>query len=226
MSRIKIDDRKLPGYSREEEIFNMVSHIVGGGFGVIVFGLCIGFSIYLKNWAGLISGGFYGLMMIFLYTMSSVYHGLKEEHGKKVMQVIDHCTIFALIDGSYAPVLATGLWKYSHKITLAVSVVVFIGTAIGVTFTAIDFHSYKYISYSSYFVIGWAVIFAIVPLIHAYNPEFFLWLLAGGISYTSGMAFYAKGGKKKFAHSIFHLFILLGSILQFVGIFKFCILQY
>ena len=77
MKRTKLADRKLPEYTRGEEIFNMTSHIVGGGFGVISLVLCTVFSILHRNWWGLAGGIIYSLMMIFLYTMSSVYHGLK-----------------------------------------------------------------------------------------------------------------------------------------------------
>jgi hemolysin III len=82
----------------------MTSHIVGGAFGVAVLSLCTVFAAIHRNWWGLAGGIVYGLMMIFLYTISSVYHGLIPEKPKKVMQVLDHCTIFALIFGTYIPV--------------------------------------------------------------------------------------------------------------------------
>ena len=138
MKRTKLDDRQLPDYTRGEEIFNMVSHIVGGAFGVIVFGLCTGFSIYHKNWWGLAGGIVYGLMMIYLYTISSVYHGLKPIRAKKVMQVLDHCTIFALIFGTYVPVLLTGI-RENYPVLFWITLSLLIAsTAVCVTFTAID----------------------------------------------------------------------------------------
>ncbi len=227
MSRTKIDDRRLPRYTKGEEIFNSVSHIVGSTFGVVVLILCTVFSAIYKNRWGLFSGIFYAAMMIFLYTMSSVYHGLKRGRMKKIMQVIDHCSIFALIMGTYAPVLSTGLREHNPGLTLIITLLVVLGTAVGVVFTAIDFRKYVVISYASYFVIGWSMIFSIGEVYKAFGMEFVFWIVMGGIIYTLGMIFFglsAKNPKKyEYCHGIFHLFILAGSVLQFIGIFRFCI---
>ncbi len=229
MSRTKIDDRRLPRYTKGEEIFNTVSHIVGGAFGIVVLLLCTIFAALGHNIRGLVSGIFYGIMMIFLYTMSSVYHGLKRSRAKKIMQVLDHCSIYAMILGTYAPVLATGMWDHSPKLTIIIACVVVIATAVGVTFTAIDFRKYKVISYASYFVIGWSMIFLIREVYRAFGGEFVAWLVIGGAIYTLGMIFFGLSAKNpvkhKYGHSVFHLFILGGSIIQFIGIFKFCILR-
>lgn len=222
MKRTKLEDRKLPPYTHGEEIFNMVTHIVGGGFACIALALCIIFSLIHKNYVGLIGGIIYGLMMVFVYTMSSVYHGVKHERAKKVLQVLDHCSIYAMIVGTYMPILLTGVWDYSRKLFTVLSVVLAVGTAVGVTFTAIDFHRYAVIAMGGYFVIGWSIIFAFRHLLVAFPREFSFWILAGGIVYTLGMIFFTIGIKKRYFHSIFHIFIIIGSILQFVGIIKFC----
>ena len=222
MKRTKLADRKLPDYTRGEEIFKMVSHIVGGGFGVIALGLCAGFSIYHKNWWGLGGGIFYGLMMIYLYTISSVYHGLIPEKPKKVMQVLDHCTIFALIFGTYVPVLLTGIrenYIVLFWITLAILIV---STAVCVTFTAIDFKKYAVIANIGYFGIGWASPLLLYPMYKVYGLEFVLWIFFGGVSYTVGIIFFILQKKKRYMHSIFHLFILLGSVLHFIPILTYC----
>ena len=222
MKRTKLADRKLPDYTRGEEIFNMVSHIVGGGFGVIALGLCAGFSIYHKNWWGLGGGIFYGLMMIYLYTISSVYHGLIPEKPKKVMQVLDHCTIFALIFGTYVPVLLTGIrenYIVLFWITLAILIV---STAVCVTFTAIDFKKYAVIANIGYFGIGWASLLLLYPMYKVYGLAFVLWIFFGGVPYTVGIIFFILQKKKRYMHSIFHLFILLGSVLHFIPILTYC----
>ena len=141
------------------------------------------------------------------------------------MQVIDHCTIFALILGSYVPVLLTGIREYSTLLFIVAGVLILGGTAVCVTFTAIDFKTYAKVSMTGYFAIGWAAIFLLYPLYKIYGFEIIIWLFAGGLAYTLGIIFYAKGNKKRYYHSIFHVFILLGTALQFAGIFKFCILR-
>ena len=103
--RIKLADRQLPNYSKGEEIFNMVSHIVGAALGIAALVLCIIVSAMHHSGIGVVSSCIYGVTLIVLYTMSSVYHGLRPGMGKKVMQVLDHCTIYFLIAGSYTPIL-------------------------------------------------------------------------------------------------------------------------
>lgn len=223
MTRTKLEDRKLPNYTRSEEVVNMVTHIIGGAFSISSLTLCIAFSINHHNYIGLVGGIIYSLMMLFVYTMSSIYHGLRETRIKKVLQVIDHCSIYAMIVGTYVPILLTGILNYSVKLFVIQSVILVLGTTIGVTFTAIDFHRYAVISTGGYFAIGWSIIFAYKHLLNAFPHEFTSWILAGGIVYTVGIIFYGIGIKKQYFHSIFHIFILAGSVLQFIGIFKFCI---
>ena len=105
MSRTPLRDRKLPDYTRGEDIANMVTHIVGGAMGVVTLVLGILLAAFHRNVWGVVSVSIYGATMIALYSVSSVYHGLKPGMGKKVMQVIDHCTIYFLIAGTYTPIL-------------------------------------------------------------------------------------------------------------------------
>lgn len=222
MPRTKLADRKLPAYTRSEEIANMATHIIGAVFGVAVLVLCVVSAAAHHNVWGIAGGAVYGAMMIFLYTASSVYHGLVSEKPKKVMQVIDHCTIYALILGTYVPVLFTGIREHYFVLFIVISVLLTVGTAICVTFTAIDHKMYAKISMTGYFSIGWAALLLLYPLYRVYGFEMLIWLVAGGAAYTVGIIFYKIGPKKKYFHTVFHLFILLGSALHFVGIFKFC----
>ena len=109
MPRTKLADRILPNYTKGEEIFNMVSHIVGAVFGIVALVICVALSVLHNNTWGVVAGSIYGSSLIILYTMSSIYHGLGKGMSKKVMQVIDHCTIYYLIAGTYTPVLLVGL---------------------------------------------------------------------------------------------------------------------
>ena len=105
MSRIKLKDRVLPTYTKGEEIMNMVTHILGAVLGVVAVVLCVIVAACNNNVYGIVSGSIYGTSLIILYTMSSIYHGLKPNTtAKKVFQILDHCTIFVLIAGCYTPV--------------------------------------------------------------------------------------------------------------------------
>lgn len=101
MKRTPLDQRQLPNYTRGEEIANMVTHVVGAVLGIVITVLAVAVAAWHKDLWGVVSGSVYGISMICLYTVSSVYHGLRPSRGKKVMQVIDHCTIYFLIAGTY-----------------------------------------------------------------------------------------------------------------------------
>ena len=105
MTRTKLADRILPDYTKGEEITNMVTHIVGGAFGIVALVLCVVFSAIRHDPYLVVGSAIYGASLIILYTMSSVYHGLRPNMGKKVMQVLDHCTIYFLIGGTYTPIV-------------------------------------------------------------------------------------------------------------------------
>lgn len=227
MPRQTLAERSLPDYTRREEIFNMTTHIVGGAFGVLVLLWCVLAAAIHHHPLSIITGIIYGISMITCYTVSSVYHGLKTDkpgkvHGKKVMQVLDHCDIYFLIAGTYTPVALAGL-RETHPVVAWVSFGVVWGVCIlGTVFTAIDFHKFAHLSYGCYFVAGWSVLAALPAMWDAYGMTFVLLFLIGGVVYTLGMIFYGLQKKYRYCHSIFHLFILGGSVLQFVPILLYC----
>ena len=222
MKREKLADRVLPEYTKGEEIFNMTSHIVGGVFGIVAIVLCVVMAAIHGNAYGVVSVSIYGTTMIILYTMSSIYHGLSPKcKGKKVMQVLDHCTIFLLIAGSYTPFALCTFREYNTALGWSIFGIVWGFAIIGIILNAIDLKKYKVFSMICYLAMGWAIVVKanLLPTLLGING--FIFLLTGGIAYTIGAVLYGIGKKHKYMHSVFHLFILLGSILQF-----FCILFY
>jgi len=220
MKRTKLIDRRLPDYTRGEEIFNMVSHIAGGGLGVAICALCI-IKSFLNHDAYQITSSFiYGFSMVILYTMSSIYHGLVNETAKKVMQVIDHCSVFILISGTYTPIALSSLREYNTALGWTVFGVVWGVSALGITLNAIDLKKYNVFSIICYLVQGWCIIFTGKTALLAIGVKGFLWLLAGGIAYTIGAVLYGIAGKSvhRYMHSVFHIFVVIGSVLQFIAI--------
>ena len=227
MPRTALADRKLPHYTRSEEIFNMITHIVGGAFALTALVLCTVFAALHRNVPGIVSGAVYGLTMLIVYVVSSVYHGLNPKRsgkGKRIMQVIDHCDIYGLIVGSFAPIVLTGLRAHAPvKAWIAFGVVCAV-SVVGIIFTAIDFKKFGVISYSAYFIAGWSVLSTVRDMHAAFCREFIILLIAGGLVYTFGMVFFLLELKEhKYCHSVFHIFIVLGSVLHFIAIFKYCI---
>ena len=222
MTRTKLKDRILPNYTKGEEIFNMTSHIVGGSFGIVALVLCIVFSAIHHNGYAVVSSAIYGVMMIILYTMSSIYHGLKPQRkAKKVFQVLDHCSIFLLIAGSYTPFCLVTFREYNAVLGWTIFGIIWAIAILGITLNAIDIKKYKVFSMICYLGMGWCIIFTAKLLPKLLGIPGLVLLVSGGIAYTVGAILYGLGRKKRYMHSIFHLFILLGSILQF-----FCILLY
>jgi len=224
MQRTKLADRTLPDYTKGEEIFNMVSHIVGGAVGVTALVLCVIFAALHGNVYGVVGSAIYGATMIALYTMSSVYHGLSARlMAKKVMQVLDHCTIYFLIAGTYTPVALCNIREYNTALGWSIFGVIWAMAALGVTLTAIDLKKYSKFSMICYLGMGWCIVFTAPLLPKILGVGGVVFLLAGGISYTVGAVLYAVGKKKKlkYMHSVFHLFVVAASILHF-----FCILFY
>ncbi|MBE6718657.1 MAG: hemolysin III family protein [Ruminococcaceae bacterium] len=220
MKRTKLIDRKLPGYTKGEEIFNMVTHIVGGGFGVIALITCVIYAILKSDVYGIVGSIIYGLSMILLYTMSSIYHGLTNQTAKKVFQIIDHCTIFLLIAGTYTPIVLCSIRRVNPALGWGIFGFVWGVSILGIVLNAIDLKKYATFSMICYLLLGWCVVFGGKAAIEAIPYRGFIYTLAGGIAYTVGAVFYALGKKKnwRYIHSVFHIFVVLGSILQYIAI--------
>ena len=213
-ARTKLKDRILPTYTRGEEIFNMVTHIVGGGFGVIALVACVLISALAGNTVGIVCSAIFGASMIVLYTASSLYHGLRHDGAKRVFQVLDHCTIYFLIAGTYTPMLLCSLVKVAPRAAMLTLASVWALAILATTLTAIDIKKYKVFSMICYIGIGWAIIFSIKSMYAALLPVGFWLLLSGGIAYTFGAVLFKVGKHVKYFHSIFHLFVLAGSVLH------------
>lgn len=219
MTRTKLKDRILPQYTRGEERMNMISHIVGGGLGVIALVLCVILSAVRGSAWGVVGSAIYGASLILLYTSSSVYHGLRPGMGKKVMQVIDHCTIYFLIGGTYTPILFCSIRPVSPVWAWVLFGIVWGLAAMATVFTAIDLKKYGKLSMACYIGMGWSIVIAAKTAIEAMTVPGALWCLAGGVLYTVGAVLYGLGKKHRYMHSIFHLFVVAGSVAQFICIF-------
>lgn len=219
MKRTKLADRILPTYTKGEEIFNMVSHIVGVAIGIVAIVLCCVVAAKHGNPYGVVSGAIFGVTLIILYTMSSIYHGLSPNlTAKKVFQVIDHCSIFLLIAGTYTPFTLCTLRAYNPTVGWTIFGIVWGLAIIGIIFNAIDIKKFKVFSMICYIIMGWCIIVKINVIIEFLGISAFVLLLTGGICYTIGAILYGIGKNHKWMHSIFHLFCIVSSILHLLCI--------
>lgn len=203
----------LPNYTLSEEILNSISHGIGVIFAVVA--ICMLIISSPKNFKELFSSIVYGSTLFLLYIVSTLYHALKIGKAKKVFRVLDHCSIFLLIAGTYTPICVLKL-SGSGMIILAI---IWIAAIIGIILNSHDISKYAKLSLACYITMGWAVIFAIKPLVENVT-RCQLWLLvSGGITYTIGAVLYGMGKRFRYVHSLWHVFVLSGSILHFMMIY-------
>ena len=202
---------------------NMITHIVGGALGVVVLLSCVIKAALQDHYYGILSSTIYGTTFITMFTISSVYHGLVPGMGKKVLQVIDHCTIYFLIAGTYSAVVLSAICPLYPTIGWGLFLFEWSLALIAATLTAIDLKKYEVFSMVCYIGMGWAVIFFWRQTLEAMTKPGFLLLLVGGIAYTIGAVLYGLGSKRKWMHSVFHIFVVLGALFQYFAVLFYAI---
>ena len=219
MKRTKLADRSLPVYSLGEELVNTATHALGGVLGVIALILCVRKAWLDRGAAEITGAAIYGACLIVLYSVSSIYHGLRPGMAKKVLQILDHCAIYFLIAGSYSIVCLGALRRENAMLGWSILGFEWALCALATTLTAIDLKRYNIFSMICYIGMGWAIIPLAPKLFSIMTPAGFWLLLAGGISYTVGAILF--GMKRKWMHSVFHVFVVAGSVLQFFAFYNF-----
>ena len=211
---------KLPFYTLSEELINSISHGFGAALGIVAVVLCVVKSI--GSAMAVVCSAIYGGSMIILYMMSTMYHALKRNRAKKVFRVIDHCSVYLLIAGTYTPYTLVGL---GGAIGWVLFGIVWAAAIVGITLNAVSLSKFKIFSMITYIAAGWVIVIAMKPLIDSIAFEGVLYLLLGGLAYTIGAVLYIISKKKnlKYGHSVFHIFVLLGSLLHFFSIYFYVI---
>lgn len=207
-----------PVYSLAEELMSSISHGVGTLLAVaaLVVGVVMA-AIYSDAWC-VVSMAVYGATLVILYSMSTIYHGLKPNKGKRVFRVLDHCSIFLLIAGTYTPLTLVSLRGVLGWVLFGI---VWTAAILGIVLNAVNLNRFKVFSMICYIAMGWVIVFAFKPLLDVMRTGGIVLLITGGVAYTIGAVLYGIGKKVKYMHSVFHFFVLAGSILHY-----FCILLY
>ena len=206
----------LPNYSLGEEIFNAISHGFGALLSVAALILML---VKAKTPLAAVSVSIFGFAMIVLYVISCVYHALSRRvKGKKVLRVIDHCNVFFLVLGTYVPVSLLGVGGWLGWTLLGV---VFAFAATGISLNGVNVDKFKVSSVICHLVCGWSILFGVPALLETMDRAGVYWLVAGGAAYTIGSVLYGIGSKKKYIHSVFHIFCLLGTACHFWAVYRF-----
>lgn len=214
------DKIEIPKYTLGEELMSAISHGIGSLLSIAALVLCVVFSAMHHNVYAVVSSVIYGSMSIILYTMSTLYHSFKINNAKRVFRIIDHCSIFLLIAGTYTPFALVALPKALGWTIFGINW----GCAIiGIVLNCIDLKKFKKVSMVLYLLMGWLIIFSFDELLASIDRAGIYLMFAAGSLYTIGAIFYGIGKKRKYMHSVFHMFVLAASVLFFFSIFLYVI---
>ena len=210
-------------YTLGEEISNSITHGIGSLLSIAALVIMVVVAAIHHNTIGVVTSAIFGASLIILYTMSTLYHAISNEKAKKVLKVFDQCTIYLLIAGSYTPFTLVALRSVDPTKAWVIFSIVWAIAVFGIVLYAFFKNKFKVLNIVSYIVMGWVVVIAIPEIIQFFKMNdamagFYL-LLAGGLSYTLGVIFYALQTKNlRYFHTIWHLFVLGGSICHFLSV--------
>ena len=222
MNRSDLRNRPLPLYCKGEQIANTITHGIGIPMSIWITVLCL-HKASTQNPIIFAGCALYGICMLIVYLASTLYHGWPDGLVKRVLQVVDHCAIYFLIAGTYTPILLLRFTDAFPFIGWGLLALQWLLGILACILTAVDLRKYRVFSMICYIFMGWAIVLCLPVTLRVLSKQAFSWLLAGGIAYTIGAAIYGVGKKHRYMHSIFHLFVVLGSVLQFFCIFFYVI---
>ena len=201
-----------------EEIANSVTHGIGAALSVAGLVVLVVMAAIRGTAWHIVSCAVFGVSLILLYLASTLYHALTARRAKHVFRILDHASIYLLIAGTYTPftlVTLRGAWGWSlFGVVWALAVA-------GIVFQSLAIGRRPILSTVIYILMGWVVLIAFRPLLHALPWAGFLWLLAGGVAYTAGVVFFAL--RSKFAHAVWHFFVLAGSTCHFFAVYLYVV---
>jgi len=213
-NEIREYEKLVNRYTLGEEIFNGITHGVGALFSIVALVILVALASIKGDVWRIVSFSIYGFTLFFLYVSSTLYHSIFHEKAKRVLRVLDHVSIYLLIAGSYTPITLIamrGVWGWTiFSIVWALAIT-------GIILKIVGMKKFKIISLLLYLFMGWLIIIAFKPMTAMIPEGLFAWLLAGGLIYTIGVIFYIWR-RLPFSHGIWHLFVLGGSTVHFLGI--------
>ena len=201
--------------SHAEEIANSSSHAIGLLAALIGTPVLIVHAVRRGDSAFIVGVSIFATTIYLLYLASTLYHAIPAGKGKRVFRVLDHSSIFLLIAGTYAPFslrVLRGVWGWT-LLGLVWSLAV-----AGVVFKAVGKASHPILSTGLYLLMGWLVVIAVDPMVTKVPLSGLLWLLAGGLFYTAGVAFYATDSRLQYGHLVWHLFVMAGTACHFFAV--------
>ena len=195
-----------------EEVLNSTTHGIGALLGVAALVILTVMAAKQGSAVKVVGSVIFGVSLIIMYLASTLYHAARKPSWKRFYKIVDHSSIYLTIAGSYTPVVLVvldGGWGWS------LFGVIWGLALLGLVFKLFAIGKYEFISTVAYIGMGWLAVIVIKPLYDHLAIIGFIWLVAGGVSYTIGVIFYVLDSKLRFAHTVWHLFVLGGSICHF-----------
>lgn len=204
-------------YPPAEEFVNIISHAAGLLLGIAGLVLLVARAATHGSAWHVVSFAIFGGSLIVLYAASTIYHCSRDELRRARLRTVDHAAIYVLIAGTYTPFTLVTL---SGAVGWTLFGITWGMAAVGITLKLFFTGRYDLVSTLMYLFMGWVIVFAIGPLVDAFAGHGLAWLVAGGIAYTLGAAFYSFK-RLPFSHAIFHLLVLGGSVCHFIAVYFF-----
>lgn len=211
---VSLEHRKRE-QSRGEEIANSISHGIGLVAALVATPYLIMQAVRRGDTGFIVGASLFAATMVLLYLASTVYHALPSGKAKRVFHIIEHSSIFLLIAGTYTPFtlgVLRGVWGWT-----------LLGLVWGLAVAGVALKSFKrlfhpILSTGLYLFMGWLVLIVIKPLYTHVPVSGLLWLFAGGVAYTAGVAFFAADSRLRYGHFVWHLFVMAGTACHYFAV--------
>ena len=205
---------QVNNFSFVEEVWHSVTHGIGLLFSIVALSVLVAFASIKGSAIDIVSVAIYGATLIILYGSSTLYHAITHTKVKRLMQKFDHSAIYFLIAGTYTPILLVAIGGAEGWTIFAIEWSIAI---VGITLKFLYTSRFELLSLVAYVVMGWLIVFILDTFKNSIDPVGFWLIVAGGVAYTGGIIFYVKDNITHF-HTIWHLFVMLGSVLHFFAV--------
>lgn len=212
---------EIPAYTKNEERLNVITHVFGAVLAVIASFLCVNRSLSMGRYDYLAIGLVYCVSMLFVFVSSSVYHGLHLGYKKKVMRVIDYTAIYFMLMGTITPYMLLSVSIINYTLGWILFLICLVATVVSIILTLTSFSKTKAIRMVLYIVIGFCAFSSLFVIGDKVDPEGVKYVLWGNGAYIVGLVLFAIGSKKKYFHTVFHIFVIIGATIHFLNLYKF-----
>jgi hemolysin III len=203
----------MPRLSKEE-IANSITHGVGLVLSLCGLAVLVVLAVLKGNAWHIVSCAVYGVTLVMVYSASTLYHSLPSSRPRQILKILDHSSIYLLIAGTYTPFLLVTLrggWGWT------LFGMVWGLALLGIVYKIFFLDRFKVVSTTGYLLMGWLLVIALKPLLTVMPAHGMIWLAAGGLAYTAGVAFFAWS-RLPYNHAIWHVFVMAGSVCHYVAV--------